>query len=425
MTNSDRNELRRRFVKDNSISRLALCYVNSSREKVVVQNEVFLSLPEEDMFKYLDIAKKSLSGNIGDNLLELSYTGKQEEEENYRFLLELKESGLKNQELIDILFDKIIDCYVYDGNYLITAIYDTYDVPVKTSDKLKLDESEESFSYIVVSICPVNQTKAGLGYLPLENRMGAREKDWVAGAPEAAFMFPSFSDRSTDIHNVVFYTKDTAQLHEEIIDSVLGCSTKRTATQCREVLKDAVSNVVGPENKEKARNTLLEIHDSLNSILEEYSAEEPETTERPLDRIILTAAIKDVIKDDAEVMKIVNTCEEEFNKDQPSAELFVDKKALKKAEPERREKEFIKEIETLKTKLKDAENGRFDGTSADVRDTYGEDANLADDEAEDVQSISITLPSDRVDTIRYEEIDGSRYILIPIDDGEEPVIKSR
>ena len=259
-----------------------------------------------------------------------------------------------------------------------------------------------------MSICPVNQTKAGLGYLPLENRMGAREKDWVAGAPEAAFMFPSFSDRSTDIHNVVFYTKDTAQLHEEIIDSVLGCSTKRTATQCREVLKDAVSNVVGPENKEKARNTLLEIHDSLNSILEEYSAEEPETTERPLDRIILTAAIKDVIKDDAEVMKIVNTCEEEFDKDQPSAELFVDKKAL-----------------ILKTKLKDAENGRFDGTSADVRDTYGEDANLADDEAEDVQSISITLPSDRVDTIRYEEIDGSRYILIPIDDGEEPVIKSR
>ena len=144
-----------------------------------------------------------------------------------------------------------------------------------------------------------------------------------------------------------------------------------------------------------------------------------------MDRIILTAAIKDVIKDDAEVMKIVNTCEEEFDKDQPSAELFVDKKALKKAEPERREKEFIKEIETLKTKLKDAENGRFDGTSADVRDTYGEDANLADDEAEDVQSISITLPSDRVDTIRYEEIDGSRYILIPIDDGEEPVIKSR
>ena len=399
MKNSDRNELRRRFVKDNSISRLALCYVNSSREKVVVQNEVFLNLPEEDMFKYLDIAKKSLSGNIGDNLLELSYTGKQEEEENYRFLLGLRESGLKNEELIDVLFDKIIECYVYDGNYLITAIYDTYDVPVKTTDKMKLDESEESFSYIIVSICPVNQTKPGLGYLPLENRMGAREKDWVAGAPDAAFMFPSFSDRSTDIHKVVFYTKDTAQLHEEIIDSVLGCGTKRTATQCREVLKSAVSEIVGAENKEKARNTLLEIHDSLNSILEEYQAEAPETEEeRPLDRIILTAAVKDVIKDDAEVLKIVTTCEEEFDREPPSAELFVDKKALKKAEPERREKELVKEIETLKTQLKASDDG---------------------------QGVSIIVPADRVDSIRFEEIDGSRFVLIPISDEEEPVIRGR
>ena len=399
MKNSDRNELRRRFVKDNSISRLALCYVNSSREKVVVQNEVFLNLPEEDMFKYLDIAKKSLSGNIGDNLLELSYTGKQEEEENYRFLLGLRESGLKNEELIDVLFDKIIECYVYDGNYLITAIYDTYDVPVKTTDKMKLDESEEQFSYIIVSICPVNQTKPGLGYLPLENRMGAREKDWVAGAPDAAFMFPSFSDRSTDIHKVVFYTKDTAQLHEEIIDSVLGCGTKRTATQCREVLKSAVSEIVGAENKEKARNTLLEIHDSLNSILEEYQAEEPEKEEaRPLDRIILTAAVKDVIKDDAEVQKIVATCEEEFDREPPSAELFVDKKALKKAEPERREKELVKEIETLKTQLKASDDG---------------------------QGVSIIVPADRVDSIRFEEIDGSRFVLIPISDEEEPVIKGR
>ena len=399
MKNSDRNELRRRFVKDNSISRLALCYVNSSREKVVVQNEVFLNLPEEDMFKYLDIAKKSLSGNIGDNLLELSYTGKQEEEENYRFLLGLRESGLKNEELIDVLFDKIIECYVYDGNYLITAIYDTYDVPVKTTDKMKLDESEESFSYIIVSICPVNQTKPGLGYLPLENRMGAREKDWVAGAPDAAFMFPSFCDRSTDIHKVVFYTKDTAQLHEEIIDSVLGCGTKRTATQCREVLKSAVSEIVGAENKEKARNTLLEIHDSLNSIIEEYQAEAPETEEeRPLDRIILTAAVKDVIKDDAEVQKIVTTCEEEFDREPPSAELFVDKKALKKAEPERREKELVKEIETLKTQLKASDDG---------------------------QGVSIIVPADRVDSIRFEEIDGSRFVLIPISDEEEPVIRGR
>ena len=145
MTNSDRNELRRRFVKDNTISRLALCYVNAAREKVVVQNEMFLNLPEEDMFKYLDIAKKSLSGQIGDNLMEFSYTSAQEDDENYRFIKGLLDSKLKNESLLDILFDKIIDSYVYDGNFLITVITDSYDVMTKTGDKQKLDESEEVF----------------------------------------------------------------------------------------------------------------------------------------------------------------------------------------------------------------------------------------------------------------------------------------
>ena len=344
MTNSDRNELRRRFVKDNSISRMALCYVNSSREKVVVQNEVFLNLPEEEIFKYLDIAKKSLSGNIGDNLLELAFTSSQEQGENYRLLTSLKESGLKNEDLLNLLFDRIIDSYVFEGNFLITVLADNYDVPVKTTDKLKLDESEEVFSYILVSICPVNQTKAGLGYLPAENRMGAREKDWVVGAPDVAFMFPCFSDRQTDTHHVCYYTKDSSVIHDEIIDSVIGCCTKKTATQCREVLKDAVEESFGTENREKIRDTILEIHDNLNCLLEERTAEGEDVSGKILDRDILTEAVKDVVKEEAYVKKIVETCEEAFDKEPPSAQSFVDKKALRSSEGERREKELVKEI---------------------------------------------------------------------------------
>lgn len=402
MTNSDRNELRRRFVKDNSIKRLALCYVNSAREKVVVQNEVFLNLPEEEIFKYLEIAKKSLSGNIGDNLMELSYTSAQEEGENYRFLMGLKESELKNDSLTDLLFDKIIESYVYDGNFLITVITDSYDVMKKTSDKLNLDESEEVFSYIIVSICPVNQTKAGLGYLPVENRMGAREKDWVAGPPDVAFMFPCFSDRTADIHHVCYYTKDPADLHDEIIDSVLGCGTKKTATQCRVVLREAVNKTFGEENKEKAEDTLLLIHDSLNAILEESSASGEEVSEKTIDRAILTEAVKDVIKEEAYIEKIVETCEEGFDNEPPAAVAFVDKKALKASEGERREKELLKEIQTLKTQI-----GNTDAALPEKN-----------------EGISIIVPPERTDSIRIEDIDGARFVLIPIEEGEEPKIIS-
>ncbi len=401
MTNSDRNEIRRRFVKDNSISRLALCYVNGVREKVVVQNEVFLNLPEEEMYKYLDIAKKSISGNIGDNLIELPYTSAQEDGDNYRFLMGLKESGLKNDELLNILFDRIIDSYVYDGNFLITVISDSYDVMKKTSDKNSLDESEEVFSYIIVSICPVNQTKAGLGYLPQEHRMGARQKDWVAGAPDVAFMFPCFSDRMTDIHKVCYFTKDPADIHEEIIDSVLGCSLKKTATQCRTVLKEAVRNFVGGSDNDKANDTLLEIHDNINCILEQNAAEGGENEDRTVDKQLLTAALKDVIKDEACAEKIVETCEEAFENEPPRAEVFVDKKALKASEGIRREKELVKEITELKDKLSDA-------------------VTIQDKEK---SGVSIIVPSGREETIRIENIDGSRCVLIPIAEGEEPNIK--
>ena len=429
MTNAERNELRRRFVKDNTISRLALCYVNAAREKVVVQNEMFLSLPEEDMYKYLDIAKKSLSGQIGDNLMEFSYTSAQEEDENYRFMKGLLDSKLKNESLLDILFDKIIDSYVYDGNFLITVITDSYDVMTKTTDKQKLDESEKVFSYIIVSICPVNQTKAGLGYLPTENRMGAREKDWVAGAPEVAFMFPSFNGRATDIHHVCYYTKDAADIHDEIIDSVLGCSRKKTATQCREVLKSAVVNAIGNDRPDKTEDVVIRIHDSLNNMLAESEAEGEDISEKSLDKVVLSAAVKDVVKDDAYVKKIVESCETEFDREPPVAEAFVDKKTLRKTEGERREKELVQEIAVLKDKLENAGvlNGALNSSDKEVQDGEVYDEQTAPDDTAAVrvqkEGVSIIIPSDRADTIKIETLDGGRFVLIPLNDEEEPDIK--
>ena len=430
MTNAERNELRRRFVKDNTISRLALCYVNAAREKVVVQNEMFLSLPEEDMYKYLDIAKKSLSGTIGDNLMEFSYTSTQEDDENYRFMKGLLDSKLKNEGLLDILFDKIIDSYVYDGNFLITVITDSYDVMTKTNDKQKLDESEEVFSYIIVSICPVNQTKAGLGYLPTENRMGAREKDWVAGAPDVAFMFPAFNDRATDIHHICYYTKDAADIHDEIIDSVLGCSRKKTATQCREVLKTAVVNTIGGEKPEKTEEVVIRIHDSLNSILAESEAEGEDISEKSLDKAVLSAAVKDVVKDEAYVKKIVESCETEFDREPPVAEAFVDKKTLRKTEGERREKELVKEIAVLKDKLENAGALKSTSASSDAEVQDGEEYDGQTGQDDDTaavrvqkESVSIIIPSDRADTIKIETFDGGRFVLIPLNDEEEPDIK--
>ena len=154
LRNRDILELKRRFKKENcTITRMCGCYVDSNKNKIVELNETFLNLDEAEFHKYLDIAKKALSGTIGNNLLELKFEKSEEESGGkQQYLLGLRESGLKNPDLLEHLYDMIIENYDYVGNYLILVFHDAYDVMTKTNDDLKLDESEEVFDYLLCEI---------------------------------------------------------------------------------------------------------------------------------------------------------------------------------------------------------------------------------------------------------------------------------
>ncbi len=119
----------------------------------------------------------------------------------------LKRSGLKEDALLSILYESIIDNFEYTGNYLILVYHDVYDVMTKTSDKLKLDESEEVYEYILCAICPVSLSKAGLGYFDEENEIKSRIRDWVVEVPAVGFTYPAFIDRGSDVDALMFYTK--------------------------------------------------------------------------------------------------------------------------------------------------------------------------------------------------------------------------
>ena len=82
LRNKDILELKRRFKKEAcTITKMCGCYVDANKNKVVELNETFLNLEDEEFYKYLDIAKKALSGTIGNNLLELHFTKEEEEQE--------------------------------------------------------------------------------------------------------------------------------------------------------------------------------------------------------------------------------------------------------------------------------------------------------------------------------------------------------
>ena len=185
ITKGDVLELRRRLKKTEcTFGRMCGCYVNSGKQVVLKFTEDFAALEEDEYFKYLEIAKKTLSGSLGSNLLELEFARDEKATEHQKYLLALKGSKLANEELLDRLYEQIVSEYAYPGNYLILVYHDVYDVPSKATSGEEQDESEEIYEYMLCAICPVELSKPALGYREDENRIGARVRDWVVGLPD-------------------------------------------------------------------------------------------------------------------------------------------------------------------------------------------------------------------------------------------------
>lgn len=274
MINSEILEIRKQMKHENcAITKVSGCYIDGEKTIKTKFTESFLCLPEEETFKYFEIFKKSLSGTIGKNLinmefpLETEFNGGTQE-----FLLKLRDSELKDEVLLDEFYEKVIQTYDFPGNYLILIVYAAYDVPGKTNDKILMeDASDEVYRYILCSICPVNLSKPGLSYHEELNQIGKRIQDWVVGMPNNGFLFPAFNDRSTDIHSILYYSKDSEELHDDFVNQLFGCSVPMSAGGQRESFQTLIKETLGEECEyEIVRN----IHEKLNDILEEHKLKE-------------------------------------------------------------------------------------------------------------------------------------------------------
>lgn len=268
-------EIRKQFTPANcAITRIAGCYVDHEKNKKMESKSAFLSLPEEEAFKYFDIFKKTLSGTMGKNMLNMEFPIDQEMPGGTQeFLMKLKASKLEDDMLLEEFYDKVIATYEYAENYYIILIHAMYDVPGRSSDNMEMfDASDEVYEYLVCSICPVSLSKAGLSYNAESNCIQDRIRDWVVDMPDKGFLFPAFNDRSTDIHGVLYYTKKSEDLQPELIEQLLGARMPMSANTQKETFQMLIEDTLGEDGDYE---TIRNIHDTLNDMIEEHK-EEPE-----------------------------------------------------------------------------------------------------------------------------------------------------
>lgn len=269
MNKKEISEIKKQFTPANcAITRICGCYVDGEKNKVTRFTEAFLSLPEEEIFKYFEIFRKVLSGTLGKNLLTMEFPLNTEMEGGTQeFLLRLRDSQLKEEDLLEQFYDKVIDSYTYGENYLILLIHAAYDIPGKASDNLEMfDASDEVYNYIISCICPVNLAKPALSYNAEEHCFQNRIRDWVVDLPQLGFLFPAFHDRSTDLHSLLYYSKNPEELHFEFTDSLLGCTLPLSAEGQKEAFQALVEETLGDScDYEVVKN----IHENLHEMTEE------------------------------------------------------------------------------------------------------------------------------------------------------------
>ena len=404
MTKNDILEIKRRYNKEShNFTRIAGCYVDNEKNKVLSFSESPAELPDEELFKYLDIAKKSLSGKLGDNILQLEFPTEEVMNGKTHSLLEqLKATGLKDESVLDEFFDLVIENYLIAGNFLIVLFSDVYDIPMKTTDNLDVGDSEDVLDYILCAICPVNLSKSALGYREDEGRIGALLRNWTVAPVETAFMYPAFSERNADINSVTVYAKNPKAPHKEFWEGALNVTSRLTSSEKNQAFAGMVEKSVGSDSDE-SKETIFNIADSLSGFIDKRKEDLPDD------------AVVGINGDDVEDICIAagvpeqkaERIKERFNDcfdgtpDAPAADELLDKRLLKDQELHHEKAALQREVASLNKQLQETGAIATDGSSSDIY---------------------VKVPAERENTVTTAFVDGEKCLIIPLQPSDSATI---
>jgi len=268
MNEKEIGEIRRRVRRDRSnITSIYGCYVNAQKEIISVFRQPVGMMSENEAEKYFAVMKRTLSGTIGKNLIDLSFrTSQVADSPEHKFLMELRKSALADEELRMSLFQKIIDSVSFDDNFLILVGCDSYDVPFKSKDdETQADASNEVYTYLLCAVCPVKQTKPNLHYVPETKEFHDGGVNNIVSAPELGFLFPAFDNRATNIYNALLYTRNTKESCQPFAESLFNLQIPMPAAEQKKSFEAILSASL---DDECSLEVVQNVHDQLCQSIE-------------------------------------------------------------------------------------------------------------------------------------------------------------
>ncbi len=179
-------------------------YMDENGEIDDTFNIHFLKLSGSEMRRNLELAKAVPFGRTNEQLKEYTIPDKLKGKDSiFQLLNAIKACGLKNDALMEVLYEQIADGFISENDYAVFIFHGVYDVPVKAKDKEWLEGSEEIYDYLVCTVSPL-------------------KAEYEPDKPVFGFLYPAFSDRSSDDNKIDIFIADPEQPVEGLMYKLTG-----------------------------------------------------------------------------------------------------------------------------------------------------------------------------------------------------------
>lgn len=272
MNDKELREVRKRFRPDqNNISHIRGCFVNEKKEIVTEFNESLALCPQEETESLLAIMKKTLSGSLGTNLIDLKFRTEQvRESDEHALLMALKRSELSDDDAVHELFFRIKENVTLGGNYVILLAFDKYDYFEYGKDGEKNEDSFGVYNFFVCSICPIKHMKSAVSFHAYDNTFHTLSSDSLIGAPELGFIFPAFEDRKENIYGSLYYTHDITKNHTDFVKRIFDLELPMPAALQKETFDECLSETMSGGCDFEL---LCSVQEQISEMIEEHKEE--------------------------------------------------------------------------------------------------------------------------------------------------------
>ena len=234
MNKKELSEIKKQFKTDNPkfvINRIANAYISVNggiRDTKYFKIQNFALMPEIECDFYLQNCKKTLGGQLGKGLVEYAFpTEAYEENGGQKILYDLLKTKLEDEAEVESYITYLVQSLNYPTNFYITIAHCSYSIPTKDKNDEEQEDYDdgEMYEFLLISINMSSLTDIGLYYNEKEEVVEKKLNTdmQIVKAPCDGILFPVFNDRTTDVNNVLYFTKTPKAPNEDIIMTVLGC----------------------------------------------------------------------------------------------------------------------------------------------------------------------------------------------------------